>query len=264
VYDDPWCDARRLAARGFAWEDSAVRRLLVLALPLLVCFAGFAPADEDSAKAAATRKLLKQNVTVEYKDEALRDVVDDLRNQIGKTRLFIRPDTTSGVQLNTKISLAMKDKPLEDVLNAICDKNGWGYFILTKGTYDGHLVLKVGKERGYEDGKESTAKNDKDKDKAKDKAKAKDKKEVKKTDPDEKPEPKAKAEPKDKPAPKERPVDDEDKVERSAALKLKAAKDLLEEEKKERAIKVLEDLLDRYPKSKAAEEAKELLEKLKK
>ena len=243
-----------------------MRRLLVLALPLLVCSAGFAPADDDSAKATATRKLLKQNVTVEYKDEALRDVVDDLRNQIGKTKLFVKPDTTSGVQLNTKITLTMKDKPLEDVLNAICEKNGWGYFILSKekNAYDGHLVLKVGKERGYEEGKEATAKNDKDKDKAKDKAKAKDKKEVKKTDPDEKPEPKAKAEPKDKGEPKERPVEDEDKVERSASLKLKAAKDLLEEEKKERAIKVLEDLLDRYPKSKAAEEAKELLEKLKK
>jgi hypothetical protein len=243
-----------------------VRRLLVLALCLTACLAGLSLADEDTAKAAATRKLLKNKVTVEYKDEALRDVVEDLTKQQVKG-LFIKPDTKSGVQLNTKITVSMKDKPLEEVLDAICEKNGWGYFIISNGknAYDGQMILKVGKERGYEEGKEPTAKNDKDKAKDKDKGKAKDKKEAKKTDPDEKTEPKEKAEAKDKEEPKERPaVDDEDRVERAAALKLKAAKDLIDEEKKDRAIKVLEDLLDRYPKSKSADEAKELLEKLKK
>ena len=236
-----------------------MRRLLILGLPLLVWVASVALAEEDTAKAAATRKLLKQNVTVEYKEQALREVVDDLKEQV--KGLSIKPETKSGVQLNTKITLNAKDKPLEDVLNTICDKNGWGYYILSKekNAYDGQLVLKVGKERGYEEGKEPTAKNDKDK------GKAKDKKEAKKTDSDEKKEPKEKAEPKDKAEPKERPqVDDEDKAERSAAIKLKAAKELVEDDKKERAIKVLEDLLDRFPKTKAAEEAKELLEKLKK
>ena len=236
-----------------------MRRLLILGLPLLAWVASVAIAEEDTAKAAATRKLLKQNVTVEYKEQALREVVDDLKEQV--KGLSIKPETKSGVQLNTKITLNAKDKPLEDVLNTICDKNGWGYYILSKekNAYDGQLVLKVGKERGYEEGKEPTAKNDKDK------GKAKDKKEAKKTDSDEKKEPKEKAEPKDKAEPKERPqVDDEDKAERSAAIKLKAAKELIDDDKKERAIKVLEDLLDRFPKTKAAEEAKELLEKLKK
>ena len=235
-----------------------MRRLLILGLPLVALIASFASADEDTAKAAATRKLFKHKVTVEYKDQALREVVDDLKEQV--KGLSIKPDTKSGVQLNTKITLNGKDMPLEDVLNAICEKNGWGYYILSKekNAYDGQLVLKVGKERGYEEGKEPSAKNDKDK------SKAKDKKEAKKSDPDEKTKPKAKVEAKDKAEPKERPVDDEDKAERSASIKLKAAKELIDDDKKDRAIRVLEDLLDRFPKTKAAEEAKELLEKLKK
>jgi len=232
-----------------------VRRLLVLGLPLIACIASLALAEDDTAKAAATRKLLKQKVTVEYKDAAFREVVDDLKEQIGKG-LSIKPDTKSGVQLNTKITLAMKDAPLEDVLNAICDKNGWGYFIKSKekDAYDGQLVVKVGKERGYEEGKEPAAKDDKDKVKAK----AKDKKEAKdKGNSDEKAEPKPKAEPKD------RPADDEERNERAAALKLKTAKELVADDKKDRAIQVLEDLLKKYPNAKVAEEAKELLNKLK-
>ncbi|HMF13702.1 MAG TPA: hypothetical protein VKE94_15395 [Gemmataceae bacterium] len=241
-----------------------MRRVLVLGLPLVACMASLTLADEDTAKAAATRKLLKQKVTVDYKETALRDVVEDLKEQIGETKISIYPHTKTGVQLNTKITLSVKDRPLEEVLNAICDKNGWGYFIVSnaKNAYDGRLDIKVGKERGYEEGKEPGAKVDKDA-KSNDKDKGKDKKEAKKSDPGEKAEPKDKAEPKKKVEPKERPADDDDRVERAAAQKLKAAKELLAEEKKERAVKVLEDLVDRYPNAKAAEEAKKLLEKLK-
>jgi len=237
-----------------------VRRFLVLALPLIACIASYSLGDEDTAKAAATRKLLKQKVTVEYKDAAISEVVDDLKEQIGKG-LSIDLNVKSGLNRNTKITLMMKDKPLDEVLNAICDKNGWGYYIISneKIAYDGRVVLQVGKERGYEEGKEPTAKGDKDKAKEK----AKDKKETKgKTEPKEKTEPEPKVKPKEKAEPKERPVDDEDRAERAAALKLKVAKELIAENKKARAKQVLEDLLEKYSKTKAAEEAKELLEKL--
>jgi hypothetical protein len=60
--------------------------------------------------------------------------------------------------------------------------------------------------------------------------------------------------------PKEKTAEDD---ERAATLKLKTAKQLVDEGRKERARQVLEDLVKKYPKSKAAEEAKELLEKLK-
>jgi hypothetical protein len=64
----------------------------------------------------------------------------------------------------------------------------------------------------------------------------------------------------EKAKPKDRTADDD---ERAATLKLKTAKALVDEDKKERAIQVLEDLVKKYPKSKAAGEAKELLDKLK-
>jgi WD40 repeat protein len=60
--------------------------------------------------------------------------------------------------------------------------------------------------------------------------------------------------------PKERPLDHD---ERAATLKLRAAKELVGVDKKERAKQVLDALLAKYPKSEAANEAKELLEKLK-
>src|SRR5207245_3799421 len=102
---------------GVPLEGLAVRRYLVLGLAMIACVASFALAEDDTAKAAATRKLLKQKVTVEYKEAAFREVVEDLKEQIGKG-LSIRPDTKNGVQLNTKITLALKDVPLEQVLNA--------------------------------------------------------------------------------------------------------------------------------------------------
>jgi hypothetical protein len=233
---------------------------------LLIGVATWALADDnDTPKAAAARKLLKQKVTVDWKDEAFRTVMEELREQV--KGLFFRPDTKSGVQLNTKITLSMKEAPLEQVLNAICDKNGWGYYIISneKVAYDGNIVVKVGKERGYEEGKEpKTAKKDDDgKDKKAEKTKAKDKVEAKgkKKAKDDDDEPKEKAD-KDKGEAKEKPAEDPDRAERAAALKLKTAKELIADDKKERAKEVLEDLVKRYSKTKAAEEAKKLLEKL--
>jgi TolA-binding protein len=238
-------------------EGRTVRRLLVLGSALLICVAALVQAEEDSTKAAATRKLLKHKVTVEWKEQALRDALDELKEQV--KGLSINP---KGVQLNTKITLNVKDVPLEDVLKTMCDKNEWGYYIISKekNAYDGQLVLKVGKERGYEEGKgpkeEPDAKG-KTKDKGKDKAEAKDKKK-----PKDDAEPKDKAQPKEKAEPKDNPVDDEERAERAATLKLKTAKELIKEGKNDRAKQVLEDLLKKYPKTKAAEEAKELQKKL--
>jgi hypothetical protein len=234
-------------------------------LPLIACIASLALADEDTTKAAATRKLLKHKISLDYKEEAISVIVDDIKDQVGKG-LSIRLDVKGGLNRNTKVTISKKDAPLEEVLNAICDKNGWGYFIVSKekNAYDGQLVLKVGKERGYEEGKEPAAKDDKEvKDKGKAKEKAKEKKDTKgKSEPTEKTEPKQKTEPKEKAEPKEKGADDDERAERAATLKLKTAKELIAEEKKDRAKEVLEDLIRKYPRTKAAEEAKELLDKL--
>jgi TolA-binding protein len=251
----------------FAEEGVTVRRIIALGSVFAIFAAALWAGDgagTDTRKAAAMRKKLKEKVTVSYKDHQLREVVDDLKDQV--KGLQIEVDAKSGVNLNTKITYEGKDIPLEQVLDAICTKNSWGYYVRSneKHTYDGRLVIKVGMERGYEEGKEPGKAATKDggaKDKAagkgKDKAKGKDKVAPKgKAEVKEKPEPKEKAEP------KEKPEDDADRAERSAALKLRSAKGLIDDGKVERAKEVLNDLLKKYPKTKAAEKAKEMLEDL--
>jgi len=242
-----------------------VRRLLAVAIALAFCAAALWAADDsgDTPRAAATRKLIKNaRVTVEYKNTIFREVKEDLEEQV--KGLKIMPDTRAGVQLNTKITYSGKDVPLEKVLAAICEKNGWGYYVISgeKNAYNGQLKITVGKERGYEKGKEP-----KDRAEPKDKAEPKGKPEPKeKPEPKGKPEPKDKAEPKGKPEPKEkpevRPEDDTERAERMAATKLRAVKGLIEDGKPARAREVCEEIIRKYPKTKAAEEAKRLLRKL--
>lgn len=249
-----------------------MRRLLIVVAVVFTCLVSPTFAEDDTPHAAFTRKLLKANVTLECKDQELgeflnktlmlvfgRDgagakVLSENTNPtnglIGLGPIFepwitFKPDTKSGVKLNTKITVSVKDKPFDEVLNSLCDKNGWGYYVISKDKSfdDGKVVLKVGKERGYEKGKEPPGKGDQASSKGKDKTDAP-----------------GKADSGEKAGQKGKPVEDD---ERKASLKIKTAKQLVEEDKKERAIEVLEELLKKYPKSKAAGEAKELLEKLK-
>jgi TolA-binding protein len=249
-----------------------MRRFIPLGVVVVVGVAFLWAADDknsDTAAAAAARKKLKTKVTVEYKGDAFRDVVDDLKGQV--KGLSIRPDTKSGVQLNTKITYKAKDATLEKVLNDLCEKNGWGYYIKSKekDAYDGQVVIKVGDERGYEKGKEPPKDGDKPKDKEDSKDKAKDKpKDKAKDKPKDKPKdaakPKDKDEEKDKTEPKDKSSeDDSDKAERAAALKLKSAKGLIKDGKVARAKEILKELIKKYPKTKAADDAKELLDSLK-
>src|SRR5258708_1245298 len=52
----------------------------------------------DSPKATATREKLKQKVTVDYKDELFRNVIEDLPEQVKGLR--IKPDVKGGVSQN--------------------------------------------------------------------------------------------------------------------------------------------------------------------
>src|SRR5262249_36995644 len=105
----------------------AVPRLFTALTVLAVCVAALWAADDnaDTPKAAATRKLFKEKVTVDYKNALFREVKEDLEEQV--KGLKIMPDTRSGVQLNTKITFSAKNMLLEDVLKGICEKNSWGY-----------------------------------------------------------------------------------------------------------------------------------------
>jgi hypothetical protein len=216
-----------------------VRRFFAVALALLLAPVAAWAADTDTPKAAATRKKLQDKVTVEYKESMLREVLDDLKEQVkGLTTL---EDTKGGVSLNSRITYKAKDKPAAEVLSDICDKYDLGWFIIsnTANGYDGSVRITKGKERGYEAGKEPD-KTAADKPKTDTKPKPDDKK------PDDK-----------KPAAK----DDPEQAEQDAARKLKLAKELIDD-KPEKAKERLQELIKQFPKTKAAEEAKQLLEKL--
>jgi hypothetical protein len=236
-------------------------RRFVLGCTLLALFvAAIGAADKtgtkDSKKAAETRKLLKQKVTVSYDNTPISEVKEDLKAQISGLGILL--DTKGGVSNNLKFTYKAENKPLAEVLDEMFKMRSMGYIVQSKpGAYDGTILFKRGKERGYAEGEEPEAMAGKDKDddegagkdkkgKTKDKAEAKDKK----TD---------KA---DKAETKDSTETDEEKAERDAARKLKFAKTLEEEGKLDRAKTRYEEIVTKYPKTKAAEEAKELLKKL--
>jgi hypothetical protein len=134
-----------------------VRSLLLPLIWLAVGFlclanCGLAAEEKDSTKAAATRKLLKTKVSVDYKDTPLSDVIDDIKDQIKektKKTLAVLKDNKGGVSNNTKFTYKAEDKPLEEVLDEMFKKNDLGYIVITKGAYDGALMIVKGKARGY-------------------------------------------------------------------------------------------------------------------
>jgi len=131
-----------------------VRRVMAAALFACCVTSSFAePLPEDTPKAAATRKVLKTKVSFTWKATALGDVFDEIKENV--KNLGIKPDTKGGINLNKPITYSCKDKPLEDVLDEVLGKNGWGFYVKSqKGDgYDGVLHIRPGKERGWE-GKE--------------------------------------------------------------------------------------------------------------
>lgn len=139
-----------------------MRRLMVTTALFAATLAGLANAcaadkDDESPKVAATRKLLKTKISVDFKDALLRDVVTDIQDQIkeqANKKLSVLIDTKGGVSLNTKFTYKADKKPLEEVLDELLKKNDLGYIIVTKGAYPGALQIVKGKARGYPEKKE--------------------------------------------------------------------------------------------------------------
>ena len=124
----------------------------------LIGFADLASAQE-SKPAQATRKLLKQKLTIEAKEVGTKAFLDDVIRELDKEFKYII-DNASGVSNNTKISYKGKDVTVEQVLNEISDKLDCGWIVSSNpgnNKYDGKVILRKsskGKERGYEAGKE--------------------------------------------------------------------------------------------------------------
>jgi TolA-binding protein len=221
-----------------------LRAICLCSLLTVAVVAGpaYGQAEKDTKAAAATRaKKLQAKLTVTFDDTPLKEVLEELKSQVeaagaGTVSFKLEP----GVSMNQKITFTAKDKPLEQVLSGIFTKVGLGYYVLSKekDRYDGWVVVKPGKERGYPEGQEPKA--------GAEKASAKDK-----------------AAAKAKPAAKEK-AEAGDKDEQAAASKLNLAKDLADNGKTEKARERYQDIIRLYPKTKAAEEARELLDKLKK
>jgi len=132
-------------------------RFVGLFAVILGC-AAWAMAQESTA-AKTTRKKLQQKITVEFKDEGTKAVIDQVAGEMDKAPKF-RIDNASGVSNNTKITYKAKDKTVEQILNEICDKLDCGWYVVSNDAnnkVDGSVVIRKstkGKERGYEAGKE--------------------------------------------------------------------------------------------------------------
>jgi len=111
-------------------------------------------ADEDTPKAAATRKLLKTKIDVDFADTRLADVRDELQDKVKGLKIFL--DTKAGVSLNSKVTYSAKNKSVEEILDEMFKKSGLGYYVVSRkgNAYDGLVWIRPGKERGYEAGKE--------------------------------------------------------------------------------------------------------------
>jgi len=131
-----------------------MQRLFVLTVACLFALTGVHAADkdkeEDTPKAAKTRKLLQTKITVDFKDAGLGEIVDEIKEDHVKG-LKIIIDSKGGVSQNTKITYSGKDVTLAEALDKMFAKNDLGYIVISKkGTaYDGALQIKKGKERGY-------------------------------------------------------------------------------------------------------------------
>jgi hypothetical protein len=133
-----------------------VRCLIAIAA---VCSLGLVSAcaadkDDDTPAAAKTRQLLKQKVTVMFKDTRLEDVLDELKDQVKGLRMQL--DTKGGVSRNQTITYSGTDVPLEEALDQMFKKNDLGYIVISKknNAYDGSVQIRKGKERGYPASKE--------------------------------------------------------------------------------------------------------------
>jgi autotransporter-associated beta strand protein len=107
-------------------------------------------ASDDTPKAAATRKLLKTKITVNFKETRLEDAIEEIKEDHVKG-INIRLDTKGGVSRNQTINYKGTMVTLEDALDEMFKKNGLGYVVISgkNNAYDGSILIKQGKERGF-------------------------------------------------------------------------------------------------------------------
>jgi hypothetical protein len=213
-----------------------MRRIAPAVAGLFLLIWSVQAADKDTPAAAKTRKKLLTKITVDFKEEMLKECIAEISRQLEDAQAgSLSASYDLGVSQNQRVTFEAKDKTVADVLDGMLKKNSLGYIVIAKDKdrYDGWLKIKQGNERGYPAGEEP-----------KGKAPAKE------------PE-KAKA------APTE-PIEpaNGEKAEKAAAAKLELARSLLKDGKTEKAKERLAEIVRQYPKTKAADEAQKELDKL--
>jgi hypothetical protein len=263
-----------------------VRRLL---WTVALCTAGVGTlwaaerASKDTPAAAKTRKKLKQKLSVDFKDTRLRDVAITIQKELDN-RVSIKLDNDGGVSNNLTITYSADNKPLEVIFDEMFAKNQLGYVVISnaRDRRDGFIIIKKGKQRGYEAGAEPSNTAAKDREKPDADKPAKKEKEPLKKDAAKKDKPardksardgaaRDKAvKSKDKAA-RDKGEEDADKAEAEAARKLKLYRSLQQDGEAQKNRKLIikareryKELIKAYPNTKAAEEAKQLLKKLEK
>jgi hypothetical protein len=105
---------------------------------------------EDTPAAAKTRKLLKTKISIEFKETALKDAVEELKEEVKGLKFLL--DTKGGVSRNQPMNGKFKDKTVEEVLDEILKKPALGYVVISKkgNAYDGLVEVRKSDERGYE------------------------------------------------------------------------------------------------------------------
>src|SRR6476469_9631063 len=191
-----------------------------VAASILVCVVAVAhaadpPKDTQAAHFTRTKKL-KGKVTVEFKNEFLRDCFKELSSQLEDQKLgALSVTNATGVSLNTRVTFAAKDVTAEEAIDGLLKQLDLGYYVVSKekDRYDGWLMITKGPERGYPAGVAAP------------------KGEPKKPDAKKPEEKKDEAKKPEEKKPDDKKVTEED--EKMAAGKLEVAKQLLEDKKGE-------------------------------
>ena len=113
---------------------------------------GSAQTGKDSPAAAATRKRLKEKISVEVKNEMLRDVFKEIAGkleELKKGSLSQTNEQGTGINMNTRITVVAKDKPVEEILDEMLKPLELGYIVVSKpgDRTDGFQLIKKGNLR---------------------------------------------------------------------------------------------------------------------
>jgi hypothetical protein len=108
----------------------------------------------DSPIVAKTRKKLETKISVEFKDERLKDVIKELEE---KAEVKFRLDTRGGVSQNMAMTYKAEEKSLREILDEMFKGKGLGYVIHRKQNntdrYEGYIDIVQGDQRGDEPAK---------------------------------------------------------------------------------------------------------------